>query len=235
MNKNCNCKDIVDITQSATIMAANHIKRVTCDGGVVYKQDELKQFLIDYYHAYGTLSSLTYSPDKYVFGFKYLGANEYKFYSIFKQFDTIVKSNEIVAPEKDEYCGEQIQGPQGIDGRSAYEVAVDTGFVGTIEEWKESLKGKDGAVDFETITPEQIEMLKGPKGETGAQGPQGPRGEQGPQGVEGPQGPKGDKGVEGPQGPKGEAGVVDTTNFYNKSEIDSLIQSNINDAWGGAY
>ena len=32
----------------------------------------------------------------------------------------------------------------GIDGASAYELAVENGFVGTIEEWLVSLKGKDG-------------------------------------------------------------------------------------------
>ncbi|SFB10826.1 collagen-like protein [Selenomonas ruminantium] len=35
-------------------------------------------------------------------------------------------------------------GGQGKDGRSAYEVAKDTGFEGTVQEWLESLKGKDG-------------------------------------------------------------------------------------------
>jgi hypothetical protein len=32
----------------------------------------------------------------------------------------------------------------GTDGKSAYEVAVDEGFEGTVEEWLESLKGADG-------------------------------------------------------------------------------------------
>ncbi len=32
----------------------------------------------------------------------------------------------------------------GKDGKSAYEIAVDNGFVGTEKEWLESLKGKDG-------------------------------------------------------------------------------------------
>src|SRR5690606_20733930 len=36
------------------------------------------------------------------------------------------------------------QGPQGDDGRSAYEVAVDNGFTGTEEEWLASLEGADG-------------------------------------------------------------------------------------------
>lgn len=35
-------------------------------------------------------------------------------------------------------------GENGRDGKSAYEVAVDNGFVGTVDEWLESLKGRDG-------------------------------------------------------------------------------------------
>lgn len=83
---------------------------------------------------------------------------------------------------------------------------------------------------YDDFTPEQLEGLKGPKGDTGPVGPQGPqgepftyddftpeqlnklkgpkgdtgpRGEQGPQGI---QGPKGDVGPQGPQGPIGETG-----------------------------
>ena len=35
-------------------------------------------------------------------------------------------------------------GGAGIDGKSAYEIAVDNGFEGTEEEWLESLKGTNG-------------------------------------------------------------------------------------------
>ena len=59
---------------------------------------------------------------------------------------------------------------------------------------------------------------KGPKGDTGPQGPQGPKGDTGATGPQGPaglkgdkgdtglQGPQGDKGDTGPQGPKGDKG-----------------------------
>ena len=56
---------------------------------------------------------------------------------------------------------EQVWGG-GKDGESAYEIAVDHGFVGTEEEWLASLQGEPG--------PE------------GPEGPQGPQGEQGPKG-----------------------------------------------------
>ena len=42
----------------------------------------------------------------------------------------------------------------GLDGKSAYEIACEHGYVGTEEEWLESLKGKDG------ITPDMSEYPK---------------------------------------------------------------------------
>jgi len=42
----------------------------------------------------------------------------------------------------------------GLDGKSAYEIAVEYGYVGTEEEWLESLHGKDG------ITPDMSEYPK---------------------------------------------------------------------------
>ena len=43
---------------------------------------------------------------------------------------------------------------KGADGKSAFEIAVEHGYVGTEEEWLESLKGKDG------ITPDMSEYPK---------------------------------------------------------------------------
>ena len=44
-------------------------------------------------------------------------------------------------------------GPQGIQGESAYVVAKNEGFTGTVNEWLESLKGADGNVELgENIT-----------------------------------------------------------------------------------
>ena len=43
----------------------------------------------------------------------------------------------------------ELGGGSGTAGKSAYEIAVDNGFVGTETEWLESLKGKQGA----TFTP----------------------------------------------------------------------------------
>ena len=47
------------------------------------------------------------------------------------------------------FDGKQIESGSGTAGKSAYEIAVDNGFVGTETEWLESLNGKQGA----TFTP----------------------------------------------------------------------------------
>src|SRR5690625_5679910 len=59
-------------------------------------------------------------------------------------------------------------GGAGADGKSAYEIAVEQGFEGDVDEWLESLKG-----------------------ELGEQGLQGPQGEQGPAGQDGTNGADG--------------------------------------------
>ena len=58
-----------------------------------------------------------------------------------------------------------IPGPKGDPGESAYQTAVDHGFIGTEEEWLTSLKGDQG--------------IPGPQGDTGTQGPQGIQGPKG--------------------------------------------------------
>lgn len=56
---------------------------------------------------------------------------------------------------------------KGDRGYSAYEIAVQQGFEGTEEEWLESLKGADGTMTFEDLTPAQRDSLKGDRGEQG--------------------------------------------------------------------
>ena len=71
-------------------------------------------------------------------------------------------------------------GDKGAQGKSAYDLWLEAGNVGT-------------EADF-------LPSLKGNQGETGPQGPKGDPGDTGPQG------PKGDPGDTGPQGPKGDPG-----------------------------
>ena len=67
---------------------------------------------------------------------------------------------------------------KGDPGKSAYEVAVEQGFVGTEEEWLESLKGPQGDSAYQVAveqgfvgTKDQwLESLRGPEGPQGVSG-----------------------------------------------------------------
>lgn len=116
-----------------------------------------------------------------------------------------------------------LSGAQGIQGLSAYQVAVQHGFEGTEDEWLISLKGEKGETG-----PKGDKGDTGEKGATGERGPQGLQGERGLQGVQGIQGPQGEP---GPQGPKGDTG----SGLNIKGELDSesqLPQEGVSgDAW----
>jgi hypothetical protein len=140
-----------------------------------------------------------------------------------------------------------LSGAQGIQGLSAYQVAVQHGFEGTEDEWLISLKGEKGETGpkgdkgdtgEKGATGERgpqglqgergLQGVQGEKGEQGIQGPVGPKGEQGEQGIQGIQGPQGEP---GPQGPKGDTG----SGLNIKGELDSesqLPQEGVSgDAW----
>lgn len=62
----------------------------------------------------------------------------------------------------------------GQQGLSAYQLAVQEGFVGSEFEWLESLKGQDGtngtdgkSFDYDSLSPEQKAEIKGEKGDKG--------------------------------------------------------------------
>lgn len=69
-----------------------------------------------------------------------------------------------------------IGGGGGANGKSAYELAIEEGFEGTLTEWLESLEGKPGPA--------------------GPQGPEGPRGQDGQSGNDGRDGKDGKSGYE---------------------------------------
>lgn len=118
---------------------------------------------------------------------------------------------------------------QGPNGKSAYETAVQNGFVGTESQWLVSLRGLQGlqgpqgpqgtigksayqvAVEagFTGTQADWLLAIRGPVGPQGPQGPAGPQGTQGLAGAAGPagaQGPAGPTGLTGPAGPKGDTG-----------------------------
>lgn len=100
-------------------------------------------------------------------------------------------------------AGTWVNSASGAAGASAYEVAVENGFVGTEEQWLASLVGPQGDTGATGAT--------GPQGETGATGATGPQGPQGIQGIQGETGATGATGATGPQGPQGDPGVVAAT------------------------
>lgn len=83
------------------------------------------------------------------------------------------------------------QGPSGQDGapgKSAYEIAVEDGFTGNIQEWLESLKGDPGFSPIvsaeaipsgtrvtitDAVSSTVFDVMNGEQGPSGAQGPQG--------------------------------------------------------------
>lgn len=76
-----------------------------------------------------------------------------------------------------------IHGKDGEDGKSAYEIAVDNGFVGTEAEWLESLHGKDGKDGqdgTDGYTPQKnIDYFDGKDGKDGLNGKDGVDGKDG--------------------------------------------------------
>lgn len=99
-------------------------------------------------------------------------------------------------------------GANGKDGRSAYEIATENGFVGTAAEWLESLKGRDG-ID----------------GKDGSPGKDGKDGADGLPGKDGTNGKDGLPGKDGRDGHDGKDGVSpDLTNYPDTDAVKKLIQ-----------
>jgi len=94
-------------------------------------------------------------------------------------------------------------GANGKDGRSAYEIAIENGFVGTVAEWLESLKGRDG-ID----------------GKDGLPGKDGKNGADGLPGKDGTNGKDGRDGIDGKDGVS-----PDLTNYPDTDAVKALIQA----------
>jgi hypothetical protein len=95
-------------------------------------------------------------------------------------------------------------GLDGAPGMSAYDTAVQDGYIGTEDEWLATLVGPQGPQGAQgpvgPIGPQGIVGPKGDQGDLGPVGPQGPTGIQGPTGLQGATGPAGAKGDKGDQG-----------------------------------
>jgi hypothetical protein len=121
-----------------------------------------------------------------------------------------------------------LSGAQGIQGLSAYQVAVQHGFEGTEAEWLISLKGEKGETG-----PKGDKGDTGEKGDTGDTGEKGDTGERGPQGLQGErglqgiQGEQGEQGIQGPVGPKGEKGDPGSDASVTKQNVEAVLTGNI--------
>jgi len=128
-------------------------------------------------------------------------------------------------------------GTNGVDGKSAFELAVENGYVGTVTEWLETLKST-------------IPGPKGEQGDAGADGAQGEKGLDGTDGVDGKsaydlaveqgfvgdvsawleslkstvEGPQGLQGLAGERGEKGEDGVDGLDGQNGKSAYELYLQ-----------
>lgn len=97
-------------------------------------------------------------------------------------------------------------GKDGVDGASAYEIAVENGYTGTEAEWLSSLKGEKGDAG-----DQGIQGIQGEKGDTGEQGLQGIQGEKGEKGDTGAAGKDGMNGTDGRDGANGFSPTVIVT------------------------
>lgn len=118
---------------------------------------------------------------------------------------TNINHNNCCNSKKIEYYPVEVKVPEkGEDGKSAYQLALDSGEIPsywTLQDYLDSLHGPPG--------------LTGP---IGPPGPIGPQGERGLQGLQGPQGIKGDKGEQG------DFGLI---TFYINEDMELI---SINDA-----
>ena len=84
-------------------------------------------------------------------------------------------------------------GEAGSDGKSAYELACEGGYIGTVQDWLVSLKGVDGKSAYELAVENGysgtetswLASLKGEKGDKGDKGDTGATGADGIDGVDG--------------------------------------------------
>lgn len=118
---------------------------------------------------------------------------------------------------------------EATKGKSAFEIAVEHGYVGTEEEWLRSLHGKDG-VDG-TPGKDGRDGIDGAPGKDGKDGEQGPPGENGRDGIDGKDGRDG---VDGEQGPPGADGKDGRDGVDGKNGADGLPGKDGRDGIDGA-
>lgn len=210
--------------------------------------------LVNFKEVFGTNTPTNVEADKYLTtfdpeitptaGIQFVNSDtESDTYNNIYQYLQIPNSDELIFQKLSGAKGEQgpvgpqgekgDTGKQGEPGKSAYELAVASGFEGTEAEWLTSLKGEKGDIGEQGPKGDNGDQgLPGPQGDTGKnglsayevavsagfigtesewllslKGEKGDIGEQGPQGVQGIQGQPGQQGIQGIPGEKGETGA----------------------------
>lgn len=122
------------------------------------------------------------------------------------------------APGKDGTPGKDGQpgrdGRDGVDGLSAYQLAVNAGFVGTLNEWLDSLKGKPGK-----------DGVDGAPGEPGRDGKDGQPGADGKPGKDGTPGQPGRDGKDGQPGADGKSAYQVWLDAGNSGTVSDFLKS----------
>lgn len=141
----------------------------------------------------------------------------------------------------------------GESGKTPYDLWLESGNSGTLQDFLNTLRGATGAQGPQGIPgpmgqtgatgavgaigpqgptgPQGEKGDVGSKGEAGSQGPKGDTGSTGPQGATGPTGPKGDVGATGatgpigPTGPKGDQGIPGLAGATILGDVDVLDQA----------
>lgn len=144
----------------------------------------------------------------------------------------------------------QVSVSSGARGKSAYEIWIEKGNVGTEQDFIISLRGKDGkdgingtngldgingkdgangldgkdgkGLDYTTMTPEEISSITGAQGEKGIQGERGLTGLTGKQGEQGERGLTGLNGVDGINGIDGDKGDSFVYTDFTPEQLLSL-------------
>lgn len=122
--------------------------------------------------------------------------------------------------EQNETTDEQMQAAlvmiqqmiNGESGKTPYDLWLDAGNSGTLQDYLNSMIGPRGPAGPQGIPgPIGQTGATGNKGDTGPMGPTGATGEKGETGIQGIPGPRGDTGLQGPigqTGPRGETGSI---------------------------
>ena len=121
------------------------------------------------------------------------------------------------------YLGTETETQNSTNGKSAYDLAVENGFEGTVEDWLDSLKGTSGQNGTDGQDGSNgIDGLNGQDGKDGVDGQNGFDGKDGENGIDGLNGVDGTNGIDGKDGTNGANGVDGKDGINGKDGADGV-------------